>query len=84
MSMLGLLINEKEQQEIEYLLKRELEELLLDMEDERMDVNFRKKMQKRYKRLFHLLKRIASDQVCLEYMISFNEIYNDPRDGKDR
>jgi len=66
--MLGLLLNKKEQREIEYLLKRELEELLLDMEDERIDMDFKADMKKRYRLLFHLLTRIASDQVCLQYM----------------
>ncbi len=35
--MLGLLLSEIEIKEVEYIVKRELEELLLDLTDERID-----------------------------------------------
>ena len=35
--MIGLLINEKEIKEIEYLIKREMDEILFDLKDERID-----------------------------------------------
>jgi len=67
--MLGLLINQMEQKEIEYLLKRELEELLMDLEDHRIDELVKQTMRERYKVLFQLLRRFASEQECLKYML---------------
>ncbi|WP_087975111.1 hypothetical protein [Oceanobacillus rekensis] len=66
--MLGLLINEMEQKEIEYVLKRELEELLLDLEDSRIDTMVKRAMRDRYRTLFQLLRRVASEQDCIQYM----------------
>ena len=66
--MLGLLINEMEQKEIEYLVKRELEELLLDLEDQRIDILVKHAMKDRYQTLFQLLLRVASEDVCVQYI----------------
>jgi hypothetical protein len=66
--MLGLLINEMEQKEIEYVLKRELDELLFDMEDSRIDHRVKHAMRDRYRTLFQLLRRVASEQECMKYM----------------
>ncbi|MEI3600274.1 MULTISPECIES: hypothetical protein [unclassified Oceanobacillus] len=66
--MLGLLINEMEQKEIEYLIKRELEELLMDLEDNRIDALLKKSMRERYEKLFQLLLRVASKEDCLPYI----------------
>lgn len=69
MTVLGLLINDTEQKELEYLVKRELEELLMDLEDQRIDELVKQTMRERYKVLFHLLKRFANEQECLRYML---------------
>ncbi|WLV24849.1 hypothetical protein QR721_00925 [Aciduricibacillus chroicocephali] len=66
--MLGLLVNETEQKELEYILKRELEELLLDLEDPRIDNLVKESMKERYKGIFQLLRRVASSDECLKYM----------------
>lgn len=66
--MLGLLINDNEQNEMEYLLKRELEELLLDLEDHRIDHMVKKAMRERYRVIFQLLRRVASDRECAKYI----------------
>jgi len=66
--MLGLLINENEQKEVEYLLKRELEEILLDLDDDRIDQVVKQAMRKRYQSLFQLFRRVASRDECLKYM----------------
>ena len=66
--MLGLLINEMEQKEIEYLIKRELEELLFDLDDHRIDAMMKRAMRERYHSLFQLLLRVASKEECLQYM----------------
>lgn len=66
--MIGLLINSKEVKEIEYLIKRELEEILFDIDDERIDYIAKKAMEERYKILFSLFTRIAAPADCLKYM----------------
>ncbi|MFB1052027.1 hypothetical protein [Paraliobacillus sp. JSM ZJ581] len=66
--MLGMLINDVEKSEIEYLIKRELEELLLDMEDSRLDKLVRIAMLDRYKVLFKLFRRVASEEEIMKYI----------------
>ncbi|WP_409252562.1 hypothetical protein V1502_00955 [Bacillus sp. SCS-153A] len=66
--MLGFLINERERQEIEYLLKREMDEILFDLKDSRIDHIVKRAMDERYKILFALFKRVASHKDCLKYM----------------
>ncbi|MFC4323794.1 hypothetical protein [Litchfieldia salsa] len=66
--MIGLLINNREVKEIEYLIKRELEEILLDMDDSRIDHVVKKAMDERYKLLFQLFKRIAEPSECTKYI----------------
>lgn len=61
-----------EQKEIEYLIKRELEELLLDLEDNRIDEMMKESMKKRYHKLFQLLLRVASKEECLPYIPAKN------------
>lgn len=66
--MLGLLINEKEQTELKYVIKRELEELLLDLEDHRIDQMVKQNMHERYKVLFQLYRRVASQEEIQKYI----------------
>jgi hypothetical protein len=67
-SMLGMLINHKEMKELEYLLKREMEELLHDLEEPRIDAIVKRAMEERYKIIFGLFKRLASPQECRKYL----------------
>lgn len=67
--MLGLMINEKEQKEMEYVLKREMEEILFDLQDERINLNVKEVMRDRYKVLFQLFKRVANERECMKYML---------------
>ncbi|WP_040203317.1 hypothetical protein [Neobacillus jeddahensis] len=66
--MFGLLINDKEVKEMEYLIKREMDEILFDLKDERIDHIVKRAMEERYKILFALFKRVASPQECFKYM----------------
>lgn len=66
--MLGLLINEQEHNELNYLVKRELEEILFDIGDPHIDQSVKQAMQERYQTLFRLLRRVATEQECLAYM----------------
>ena len=66
--MIGLLINEREVKEMEYLIKREMDEILFDLRDERIDHIVKKAMEERYKILFTLFRRVAPPNECLKYM----------------
>ncbi|WP_138420140.1 hypothetical protein [Aquibacillus sediminis] len=66
--MLGMLMNEMEKKEVEYLIKRELEDLLLDLNDNRIDHMVKRAMDERYRLLFQLFRRVASEDECLRYI----------------
>lgn len=68
--MVGAIFNEKEVQELEYLLRRELEELLLDLNDERIQSVVKRAMEERYQIIFQLFRRFASQADCTRYMRS--------------
>ncbi|MGG3909762.1 hypothetical protein [Peribacillus simplex] len=65
--MLGLLINDKEKMELEYLLKREMDEILFDLQDDRID-HLVKRNKEKYNILFRLFKRVSTEEECLMYM----------------
>lgn len=73
--MIGLLLNFKEVQEIEYLLKKEMEELLQDLSDSRIDGIVRKSMEEKYKIIFNIYRRIASPNDCMKYLCTFSKKY---------
>jgi len=68
--MLGFLINQKESKELEYLIKREMDEILFDLKDERIDHVVKSSMKERYTILFSLFKRVASPTECMKYMVT--------------
>ncbi|UOR10571.1 hypothetical protein [Halobacillus amylolyticus] len=66
--MYGVIINDQEQEEMEYLLKREMEEIIFDLGDHRIDPEIKSAMGNRYEVLFQLFRRFASQEECLQYM----------------
>ncbi|MBU9720178.1 MULTISPECIES: hypothetical protein [Bacillaceae] len=66
--MLGVMLTERESQEMEYLLKRELEELLLDLSDSRIDGIVKRAMEERYQMIFKLYKRFTPQKEYLQYV----------------
>ncbi|RLQ91720.1 hypothetical protein [Falsibacillus albus] len=68
--MLGILIHEKEKEEIQYLLKREMDEILFDLKDSRIDHLVKRAMEERYKILFNLFTRIAPHAECIKYILN--------------
>ncbi|CAG9622174.1 hypothetical protein [Sutcliffiella rhizosphaerae] len=68
--MLGMLLNNKEVKEMEYLLKRELEELLHDFEDNRIDRVVKHSMEERYQILYKMFTRVAPPKECMKYIRS--------------
>ncbi len=72
--VLGMMMNDKEVKEIQYLIKREMDEILFDLEDERIDHIVKRAMEERYKILFALFKRVAPSKECLTYIRSTKSI----------
>ena len=66
--MIGIIIDQREEKEIRYLIKREMDEILFDMKDERIDHIVKKAMEERYKILFSLFKRVAPPVECFRYI----------------
>ncbi|WP_096202069.1 hypothetical protein [Bacillus sp. FJAT-45350] len=66
--MIGMLLNHKEIQEIEYILKKEMEELLLDLTDPRIDDVVKKAMEEKYQIIFGIYRRFASPKECTKYI----------------
>nr|WP_295975296.1 hypothetical protein [uncultured Bacillus sp.] len=66
--MIGMMLEEMEVKEIQYLLKREMDEIIFDLEDHRIDMLVKNAMEERYKVLFSLFKRISPHKDCLRYM----------------
>ena len=66
--MIGLLVDQVEVKELEYLLKREMDEILFDVEDARIDHIVKRAMEERYQILFRLFKRIADPTECSRYI----------------
>lgn len=66
--MLGFMFHAKEVQELEYLLKRELEEMLLDFSDKRIDYLVKRAMEERYSILFRMYARIAPPNELSKYV----------------
>lgn len=66
--MLGFLLNTKEVQEVEYMVKKEMEELLLDLTDPRIDDVVKKAMEEKYQIIFGIYRRFASTKECAKYI----------------
>ena len=66
--LLGFMLTKEEKKEMEYILKRELEELLFDFEDERIHEVVKKAMEERYKIIFCLFRRVANAEECIRYV----------------
>lgn len=65
--MLGMLFNEKECKELDYVLRKELDEMLLDLSDGRLDHNIRQAITNRYKTVFRMYARFAPQKELSKY-----------------
>lgn len=74
--MIAMLLNEIEKKEMQYLLKREMDEILFDLKDERIHELVKSEMEERYKHLFTLFKRVASPSDCMKYMRKNKKVAN--------
>ncbi|MDP5276922.1 hypothetical protein [Chengkuizengella axinellae] len=68
--MLGILFNDRETQEIDYLLRKELDEMLLDLRDMKLDRQMKAAIEARYKVIFRMYARLASPKQLSKYAIT--------------
>lgn len=65
--MLGMLFSEKECGELDYVLRKELDEMLFDLSDHRLDLDIRQAIAKRYKTVFRMYARFAPSKELSKY-----------------
>lgn len=65
--MLGLLVTEKEAKELEYLLKREMDEIYEDIDIERLHPIVKRAVEERYKILYQLFRKIGPQAEWIRY-----------------
>lgn len=69
-AMLGILFNDKECKELDYVLRKELDEMLLDLSDSRLDGDIKQAITRRYKIIFRMYARIASPKELSRYALN--------------
>lgn len=67
--MLGILFNERECRELDYVLRKELDEMLLDLRDSRIDREMKTAIENRYKVIFRMYARLASPKDLSRYAV---------------
>jgi hypothetical protein len=65
--MLGFLFNDRECRELNYVLRKELDEMLFDLNDQRMDQEIKSAIEARYKVIFRMYARLASPKDISKY-----------------
>ncbi len=65
--MLGVLLNDRECREFNYLLRKELDEMLLDLSDSRIDADIKLAIEARYKVIFRMYARLATPKELSKY-----------------
>ncbi len=66
--MLAFLVNEYEIRELHYLLKKEMEEIIFDIQDQQVEKIVKQVLEERYQTLFKLFTRVASIDECRKYV----------------
>ncbi|MDM5336068.1 hypothetical protein QUF84_02160 [Fictibacillus enclensis] len=65
--MIGIMLNKREEKEMVYLLKKELEELLSDLKDDQIEPMVKTVLEERYHLLFRLFTLLASPAECTRF-----------------
>ncbi|WHY72557.1 hypothetical protein [Fictibacillus enclensis] len=65
--MIGIMLNKREEKEMVYLLKKELEELLSDLKDDQIEPMVKTVLEERYYLLFRLFTLLASPAECTRF-----------------
>ncbi|MDO3412930.1 hypothetical protein QWJ34_24415 [Saccharibacillus sp. CPCC 101409] len=66
--MLGMMFNEMECKEFGYVLRKELDEMLFDLGDKRLDQDMRIAISKRYQTIFQMYARVAPSKELSKYV----------------
>jgi hypothetical protein len=66
--VIGALFEDREAHELEYLLKKEMEELSAEIEEPDLNHLVKRVMEERYRLLFTIYKRFAPEQECIRYL----------------
>lgn len=73
--LLGFLLTNKECAELGYVLRKELDEMLLDLSDSRLDKQVLVSIRERYKTVFRMYARLASPKELSLYTYNFQKKY---------
>lgn len=65
--MIGFLFNDRECKELDYVLRKELDEMLFDLKDQRMNSEVKSAIESRYKVIFRMYARLASPKEISKY-----------------
>lgn len=68
--MLGILFNERECRELDYVLRKELDEMLMDLRDTRIESDMKTAIESRYKVIFRMYARLASPKDLSRYALN--------------
>lgn len=71
--LIGLMVNDKEHSELNYILKTTMDEILYDLSDKRLDENIEEAVKIRYKRVYGIFSRIATNEDKRKYIEQFNK-----------
>ncbi|MGZ9587271.1 hypothetical protein [Paenibacillus marinisediminis] len=66
--MLGFMFNEQECKELSFMLRKELDEMLFDMSDQRLDLEVKQAISNRYRTVFRMYARIATPKDLSRYV----------------
>jgi hypothetical protein len=72
--MIGFLFNERECKELDYVLRKELDEMLFDLNDQRIDSCAKVSIETRYRIVFRMYTRLASSKEISKY--ARNRVYH--------
>ncbi|QGQ93656.1 hypothetical protein EHS13_01335 [Paenibacillus psychroresistens] len=72
--MIGFLFNERECKELDYVLRKELDEMLFELNDQRVDSHAKISIEARYRIVFRMYTRLASTKEISKY--ARNRIYH--------
>jgi hypothetical protein len=66
--LVGMLLNHQELHEFEYVLKKEMEELMYDLEDHKIDSIVKSVLEERYQIIYRLFCRFAKPADRRKYL----------------
>jgi hypothetical protein len=65
--MIGFLFNDRECKELDFVLRKELDEMLFDLNDQRIDTQVKGAIETRYRVVFRMYTRLASTKDISKY-----------------